>query len=303
MSGRSFSVATGVAVRGARKLIGHPMGALSQMAIPLFFFTAFTGALSAVGSTHGFGYYNFTAFVFVFVLFEGAVFAGVFAAVEIAADYGSGIGDRLMLSAPRRTAIIVGYLTLGLARAAFWLVVAWSIALAIRMPVRGDALDIAGLIVLALLLNLATTLWGAGIALRFKTVESGVLIMIPTFMLLFLSPVFVPRDRLSGWLKDAAGANPFTPPLEAGRSLIAGDPARVGRGFAAAGGLVIFFSIWAVRGMRKAEKGPGAGAPRQRGRRQGSTKRAGKSPRAGRRSKLHQRRQAARSGGRPSRTG
>jgi ABC-2 type transport system permease protein len=298
-AGRSFSVASGVAVRGARKLIGHPVGAVSQMAIPLFFFTAFTGALSAVGSTHGFGYYNFTAFVFVFVLFEGAVFAGVFAAVEIAADYGSGMGDRLMLSAPRRTAIIVGYLTLGLARAAFWLVVAWGIALAIGMPVQGDALDITGLIALALLLNLATTLWGAGIALRFKTVESGVLIMIPTFMLMFLSPVFVPRDRLSGWLKDAAGANPFTPPLEAGRSLIAGDPARVGRGFAAVGGLVIFFSIWAVRGMRKAEKGPGAGAPRQRGRqgggRQGGTKTAGKSPRAGRRSQLHQRRRAARS--------
>lgn len=278
------------------------MGALAQMAIPLFFFTAFIGALSAVGSTHGFGYYSFTAFVFVFVLFEGAVFAGVFAAVEIAADYGSGMGDRLMLSAPRRTAIIAGYLAVGLARAAFWLVVAWGIALAIGMPVRGDVLEITGLVVLALLLNLATTLWGAGVALRFKTVESGVLIMIPTFMLMFLSPVFVPRERLSGWLSDAAGANPFTPPLEAGRSLIAGDPARVGVGFASACGLVIFFSIWAVRGMRKAEQGPGGGAPRQRGR-QGGRKKAEGSPRAGRRSRPSRQRRAARYGGgrRPSR--
>jgi ABC-2 type transport system permease protein len=129
-------------------------------------------------------------------------------------------------------------------------------------------LEIAGLVVLALLLNLATTLWGAGVALRFQTVGSGVLILIPAFMVMFLSPVFVPRDRLSGWLDSAAGVNPFTPPLEAGRGLLAGEPVSVGVAFAAAGGLVIFFAAWAVRGMRKAERGPGAGGTRRsRGRR------------------------------------
>ena len=267
-SARSFSVVSGIAVRGARRLVGNPVAAVGQLAIPLFFFTAFTGALSAVGSTQGFGYYDFTAFEFVFVLFQGAIFAGVFCAVEIAADYASGMGNRLMLSAPRRTTIIAGYLAVGLVRAAFWIAVVWAIALGVGMPVRGDALEIAGLVVLALLLNLATTLWGAGVALRLQTVGSGVLILLPAFMVLFLSPVFVPRDHLSGWLNDAAGANPFTPPLEAGRGLLAGEPVRVGAAFAAAGGLVIFFAAWAVRGMRKAERGPGAGGTRRsRGRR------------------------------------
>ena len=256
MRGRSFSVASGVAARGARRLIGTPLAAVGQMVIPLFFFTAFTGALSPVGSTRGFGYYNFTAFEFVFVLFQGAIFAGVFAAVEIAADYSSGIGNRMMLAAPRHTAIIVGYLAVGLARAGLWIGVVWAIALAVGMPVRGDTLEITGLIALALLLNLATTLWGAGVALRLKNVGSGVLIMIPAFMVMFLSPVVVPRDHLSEWLKDAAGANPFTPPLEAGRGLLAGEPVRVATAFAAAGGLVIFFAAWAVRGMRRAEHGP-----------------------------------------------
>ena len=270
MSARSVSVASGVAVRGVRKLAGNPLALVGQMAIPLFFFTAFTGALSAVGSTRGFGYYNYTAFVFVFVLFQGAIFAGVFAAVEIAADYSSGMGNRLMLSAPRRTAIIVGYLAVGLARAALWIGVAWAIALAVGMPVRGDAVEIAGLVALALLLNLAATLWGAGVALRLKTVGSGVLIMIPAFMVMFLSPVVVPRDHLSKWLHDAAGANPFTPPLEAGRGLLAGEPVRVAVAFAAAGGLVLFFAAWAFRGMRRAEQGPREApsrraSPRRRG--------------------------------------
>jgi ABC-2 type transport system permease protein len=274
VSARSFSVASGVAVRGARKLLGNPLALVGQMAIPLFFFTAFTGALSAVGSTRGFGYYNYTAFVFVFVLFQGAIFAGVFAAVEIAADYSSGMGNRLMLSAPRRTAILVGYLAVGLARAVLWIGVVWAIALAVGMPVRGRALEIAGLVALALLLNLAATLWGAGVALRLKTVGSGVLIMIPAFMVLFLSPVVVPRDRLSKWLHDAAGANPFTPPLEAGRGLLAGEPVRVGVAFAAAGGLVIFFAAWAFRGMQRAGQGPREAASRR-----GPRRRPGAPPR------------------------
>jgi hypothetical protein len=262
---RSLSVVSGVAARGTRKLIGNPIAAVAQMAIPVFFFTAFTGALAAVGSTRGFGYYDFTAFVFVFVLFQGAIFAGAFCAVDIAADYASGLGNRLMLSTPRRRDIIVGYVVVGLARAALWIAVAWVIVLIVRMPVRGDALQITGLIVLALLLNVATTLWGAGVAFRMRAVEAGVLILIPTFMVLFLSPVFVPRDRLSGWLSDAANANPFTAPIEAGRGLLAGDPVRVAAAFGAAVGLVVFFAVWAVRGMKKAERGPGASRRRRRG--------------------------------------
>jgi ABC-2 type transport system permease protein len=124
------------------------------------------------------------------------------------------------------------------------------------MPVHGDPLEIAGLVALALLLNVATTLYGAGIALRFQTTASGVLILIPAFMVLFLSPVFIPRERLSGWLHTAASVNPLTPLLESGRGFLAGSPVSTGLAFAAAAGLVIAFSIWAARGMRSAEAGP-----------------------------------------------
>jgi len=246
-----------------RKLVRNPAGTLSQMAIPLFFFAAFTGALSVVGSTPGFQYYDFTACEIVFVLFQGAMFAGVFTGIEIAFDYGSGVANRLMLSTPRRAAIIAGYVIVSLVRALLAIAVIWAIALAVGMPVRGGALEIVGLIVLALLLNLSTTLWGAGIALRFRTVESGALITIPTFMVMFVSPVFVTRDRLSGLLKSAAGVNPFTPPLEAGRGLLADKPFHTLLAFAVATGLIIVFFVWAVRGMRKAEQGPGGGGSRQ----------------------------------------
>jgi ABC-2 type transport system permease protein len=262
---RSYSVAYGVAQRGLRKLAGNPLGSLSQMAVPVFFLIAFTGALSAVGNTKGFGYYDFTAFEFVFVLFQATIFAGVFTAIDAAIDYGSGIGDRFMISAPRRSSIMAGYVVVAIVRALFAAALTWGIALALGMSVRGNALDIVALMGLALLLTAATTLYGLGVALRFRSAAAGVLIMIPAFVVLFLTPVFSPRDQLSGWLKTAAGANPLTPPIEAGRGFLAADPTRVWASFGVATGMIFVFFLWAIRSMKKAEQGPKAPSRRRRG--------------------------------------
>src|SRR5215216_6253627 len=273
VTARSLSVALGIAFRGMTALLKNPARAIAPMAIPLFMFVAFTGALSAVGDTRGFDYYDYKAFEFVFVLYVGAVFTGVFTAFDIAHDYESGIGARLMLSVPRRIAIIAGYVIFALVRAVVVIAVVWAVALAFGMSVRGGASDVAALILLALLLNLATTLYGAGVALRLQTTGAGTLVFIPVFMLMFLTPVFAPRETLSGWLKPAADVNPLTFPMEAGRGFLAAEPVQVGAAFAAAGGLAIAFLIWAVRGMRKAEKGPGAEASRGRRRHAAATTR------------------------------
>jgi hypothetical protein len=155
------------------------------MIVPLFFFAAFAGPLSAMGSSKSFGYYNFTAFVFVFVQYMAAMLVGVFTSFEIAGDFESGMGRRLMLAAPRRMAIVGGYLMIALGRGILAVMIVWGVALAVGMPVRGDALDIAAIVALALLLNLATTLYGAGVALRFQSASAGTLVLIPVYMALF----------------------------------------------------------------------------------------------------------------------
>jgi ABC-2 type transport system permease protein len=252
--GRSRSAALGVARRLLRNALKNPAHALPPLLIPLFFFAAFSGAFAGLGDTKGFGYYNYTAFQFVFILFMATMFVGVFTSFDIANDYETGLGRRFMLAVPRRMAIIVGYVIFGLARAVFTVAVVFGIAVATGMPVRGGAVDIAGMVALALLLNVATTLFGAGISLRLQSAAGGALVLIPVFLLLFLTPVFTPRDNLSGWVKTAAGINPLTPAIEAGRGFLANDPVDVALAFAVCVGLVIAFSGWAVLAMRKAEK-------------------------------------------------
>ncbi len=234
-------------------------------------FAAFSGALGKVGQTKGFHYYNYTAFVFVFIFYMGAMFAAVFNSIDILGDFESGLGTRFMLAAPRRFPIVWGYVIVSVFRAVLGVALLLAIATASGMPIRGDALDVLALIALALLLNVATALYGAGIALRFQSTAAGVLIMIPVFMVLFLAPSFIPRATLGGWLRDVSDVNPLTPLFEAGRGFLAGSPTKVGLAFACAVGLILLFTLWAIVGMRRAEEGPGAdrGGRRRRRRARG----------------------------------
>jgi ABC-2 type transport system permease protein len=107
---------------------------------------------------------------------------------------------------------------------------------------------------LALILNAAAVLWSAGVAMRFRTMQAGPVMQLPVFLVLFFAPVYVPLSLLSGWIHGVATVNPLTRVLEAVRGLLAGEPTQVGLAFATALLLVLGFSLWALRGLRSAER-------------------------------------------------
>ena len=121
------------------------------------------------------------------------------------------------------------------------------------MRVGGSGVDLFGLYLLGAVLNMASVLWAAGVALRLRTMQAGPIMQMPVFLVLFFAPVYVPLDLLVGWIHAAAVVNPLTRVLEAGRSLIDGSPREVAAAFAAGLALVGLFSVWALRGLRKAE--------------------------------------------------
>jgi ABC-type polysaccharide/polyol phosphate export permease len=73
------------------------------------------------------------------------------------------------------------------------------------------------------------------------------------FLVPFFAPVYVPRALLQGWIHGVATINPMTRVIEAGRGFVAGTPTEVLAAFAAAAALGLLFSIWAFRGLRRAE--------------------------------------------------
>jgi ABC-2 type transport system permease protein len=251
---RSLSVARGVAWRTLHNVFTNPSLFIPSILFPLFFFTAFAGGLSRVREVPGFNYpEGYTAFQFVFVLLQSAAFGGVFTGFGIARDFESGFARRLLLAAPNRSGIVLGYAVAALGR---WLVTAailTVVALAAGMNIGGSGVDLVALYTLAVIVNAAAVLWAAGVAMRLRTMQAGPIMQMPVFLVLFFAPVYVPLSLLQGWIHGVAVLNPLTRVLEAGRGFLAGSPTEVAAAFGAALALAVAFSLWALRGLRKAE--------------------------------------------------
>lgn len=255
MSARNRSVIGAVAWRTLHRMYTNPALLLPSLIFPLFFFTAFAGGLSAISKVPGFNFpTGYTAFQFVFVLLQASAFGGVFTGFGIAGDFESGFAQRMMLAAPSRLAIIAGYSLAALIRACITISILFTVALIAGMQVDGDGVDLGGLLVLALLVNLAAGLFAAGVAMRLRTIQAGPLMQIPVFLILFTAPVFVPLGLLKGWISAVAPLNPITRLLETGRGFISGEPTVVLGAFALGLGLAALFCLWAIRGMRSAER-------------------------------------------------
>jgi ABC-2 type transport system permease protein len=251
---RYFSVAGGLARRLLDSFISSPALFLPPLLMPIFFFVAFAGGLSAVSEAPGFDYpAGYTAFEYGFVLLQAAAFGGVFTGFSIAADFQFGFGRRLLLATPNRSALILGYGIVALVRAAITLAVVTAIALVAGMEVLGSGADLVGLYTLAAIVNVAGTLFSAGVALRFRSLQATPLMMVPTFLFLFLAPVYVPRDLLAGWVGSVSPLDPATHIMEAIRDLLAGQPADFVGALAIAVGLAVALAVFAIRGLRSAE--------------------------------------------------
>ncbi len=196
---------------------------------------------------------GYTAFQFVFVLLQASAFGGVFTGFSIASDFERGFARRLMLGAPSRLGILLGYGVAALIRALIVGTLLFCVALVTGMKVSGGGVELLGLILLAALVNITALLFAAGVAFRTRTIQAGPAMQMPVFIVLFLAPVYVPLDLLSGWVHAVAKYNPFTALVEGGRDLISGQdfPALLAYGLALA--MVALFAMWGVRGLRRAE--------------------------------------------------
>ena len=251
--GGFFQVAWAVAGRQTYKYFTNP-AFLAPALFPLFFFVAFAGGLTRVGDIPGFNYAaGYIAFQYVWALLQAVTMGGAFTGFSIASDFENGFARRLMLAASNRYGIILGYTMASLVRAFMTGTLVTVLALVTGMPITGG-FDFFGLIALAVLANIAATLFGAGIAMMLRTQQAGPVIRTPIFLVLFLAPVFVPLNLLTGWIETVARLNPFTAILDASRGFLAGDPQNVVQAFAISAALILILSFWAVFGLRQAEK-------------------------------------------------
>ena len=256
MSRGSFSsVARAVGWRNVHNWFTNPALIVPSLLFPLFFFTAFAGGLSRVDSIPGFTYgANYTTWIYGFVLLQASTFGGIFTGFSVARDFESGFARRLMLGATNRGGIIAGYWMSALVRSLTTITVVTIVALVAGLQVSGGGVDLVGLYTLALLVNAFAMLFGTGVAMRLRTMQAGPLIQTPAFLLLFLAPVWLPYDLLTGWVKAAASVNPFTLVMDTERGFLVGDPSKVLPAFLVVLALISVSLLWARGGLHSAER-------------------------------------------------
>ncbi len=242
-----------IAWRQLHVMITKPSLFLPSLIFPLFFFAAFAGGLSAVDQAPNFNYPSYTTFQYIFVLMQSAIFGGVFTGFAIAADFEFGFARRMLLATRNRSALIAGYAITALVRALMVWAVVTVVAVATGAAITGSGVDLFGILVIAIMLNLAATLFASGLAMRFRTLQAAPLIQLPAFLIIMTAPVYVPRDLIQGWVASVADVNPMTAMLEAGRNLIIGAPAETQLALGVAAGLILVMLNWARTGLRRAE--------------------------------------------------
>jgi ABC-2 type transport system permease protein len=255
MSSGFWSVARAVAWRNIHNFFTNPAIIIPSLLFPMFFFTAFAGGLSRVDQIPGFDYdAGYTTFVYGFVLLQASTFGGIFTGFSVARDFESGFSRRLLMAASHRGGIVAGYWLAALTRAIFTITIITTVAVIAGLNVDGTLVDLVGLYTLAVFVNAAAMLFGTGIAMRLRTMQAGPLMQVPAFLLLFIAPVWVPYDLLTGWVQTAASFNPITLMLEAGRGFLDGDPTKVLPAFAVAALLASVTVLWARGGLHSAER-------------------------------------------------
>jgi ABC-2 type transport system permease protein len=206
--------------RAVREILRLPEASVPTLVLPLAFLAVTVGQItrsfpSVTPFLHGQGYVGFQ--LPVSLLFGVCTATSGFGLVN---DIDRGYFDKLLLAPIRRSSIVLGRLAADLVRGVAVSTLVLLAALALGAQMRSG---LAGAVVLVML----SAMWGvacAGIALlialhtrNVSATSASFLIFLP---LLFLTPTFVPFDRLSAVMEAPARANPVSYVMEGMRSLV-----------------------------------------------------------------------------------
>ena len=238
-----------MAERALRSIPRDPEGIIPPLIFPVFFFGVTVGALqNLVESVPG---VDFKAFQ----LPVAIIFAvtGVSRAITLVTDIQTGYFDKLSVTPVNRLALLLGLMV-----ADFALVIALTapvLALGFIVGVRFES-GVLGVVVFTLLAGVwGLVFTGFPYAIALKTgnpaaVNSTFLLFLP---FVFLTPLFAPREAMTGWFAAVVGYNPVTYILEALRSLITvgWDGRALLQGLGGIGAVAVVsipMALWTLRG-------------------------------------------------------
>jgi ABC-2 type transport system permease protein len=206
--------------RAVREVGRMPEATIPTLFIPLFFLVVNLGQISRTFPSttpflRGEGYVAFQ--LPVSLMFAVATATSGLALVT---DIELGYFDKLLVAPVRRSSIILGRLMADLVRGMAASTLVLVVGIALGASVRSGLGGAVVIVLFSALFGVAYAGFGILIALRTRNVQATQASFLLFFPLLFLTPNFVPFDRLSSLMETLARINPISYVIVGVRGLI-----------------------------------------------------------------------------------
>jgi ABC-2 type transport system permease protein len=206
--------------RAVREIARYPEATIPALFIPLFFLAVNIGQVSKTFPAttpflRGQGYVAFQ----LPVSLRFAV-ATASSGLALVTEIEGGYFDKLLAAPIRRSSIIFGRLSADLVRGVLGSTVVLLAGLALGAHMESGVLGAVVLVLLAALFGVGYAGFGILVALRTRNVQATNTSFLLFFPLLFLTPNFVPFDRLTPLMEALARANPVSYVIDGLRSLV-----------------------------------------------------------------------------------
>jgi len=249
-----FEVIGALVRRAANEILRVPGAAIPGVLAPTIFFLGLTAVFGNLTQLPGFTTETYQSFIIPVSLMQGAGFTGAATGVNLARDIEQGWFDRLLVSPAPRPVLLAGLVLSASLRGLVPATVLLAVGFALGVDWPGlDGLAVA--IVLVMGMGTTAALWGAAIALKFKTQSASPLMQAGMFTLILTTTAYAPLALLTGWLQTVAEYNPMTQVIEAARQgFVTGGItfSETWPGILCLAGLIALFAWWSLRGMSRA---------------------------------------------------
>lgn len=179
----------------------------------MFLFSTLFGSITDIGN------FNYIDFIVPGIILQSIGQSSQYSAMNIASDMTKGIIDRFRTMSVSKTALILGHVGAGAVRNAISTVTIIVTALLLGFRPQGGFLDWLAAAGLLTLVNIAVSMLAVLCGLLSKTAEGSSALMLPLFILPFISSGFAPVDSMNGGMKWFAQVQPMTPIIDSFRAL------------------------------------------------------------------------------------
>lgn len=194
----------------------NPETLLTATIIPFFLMFLFSVVF---GSTSDVGDFNYIDFIVPGIILQSIGQASQFSALNVTVDMTKGIIDRFRCMSISKSAVLIGHTGAGMIRGVISNIVIILTAFILGFRPKAGFMDWLLVILLLLLINITITLIAVLCGMISKSVEGTSGLLIPLFILPFLSSGFAPVDTMPSGIRWFAAMQPMTPMIDSLRGL------------------------------------------------------------------------------------